>query len=198
MNDMTLHDLLLIGGTVCGIVMVLGGIVLLYKGAIRLEVASQDPSLSVEMFKKKLKLTTHIPALGLFVIGSLLVISVIYFSQITNIEEIPVIGKTENVEEDITVLVRSEWFVPAHRGKVKHVIRPYLDVLWVQISAPGYLPELKPYQDFKEGVNFGTVKLEKAVPIIKPNESNIIELPDTLKYIPPLDADKRFGIGVGK
>ena len=52
---MTTYDLAIIGGTVCGIIMVLGGIVLLYKGAIKLEVASKDPALTVEMFEKKMK-----------------------------------------------------------------------------------------------------------------------------------------------
>ena len=42
---MTTYDLAIFGGTVSGIIMVLGGIVLLYKGAIKLEVASKDPLL---------------------------------------------------------------------------------------------------------------------------------------------------------
>ena len=145
---MATYDLAIIGGTVSGIIMVLGGIVLLYKGAIKLEVASQDPALTVEMFERKLKLTTHAPALGLFVIGLLFVVSAIYFAQTTTVKEIPVVGVTENIE-DITVTVRSEWPVPAHQGRVQHVIRPNLDVLWVLISAPGYKPDYQPYEDFK-------------------------------------------------
>lgn len=195
---MTTYDLAIFGGTLSGIIMVLGGIVLLYKGAIKLEVASKDPALTVEMFERKLKLTTHAPALGLFVIGLLFVVSAIYFAQTTAVKKIPVIGIAENVEGDISVTVRSEWPVPAHQGKVQHVIRPNLDVLWVQVSAPGYIPDIKPYKDFKEGVDFGTVKLVKAVPDIEVKESNIEKLPDTFESIPPLDADKRFGIGVGQ
>ena len=191
---MATYDLAIIGGTVSGIIMVLGGIVLLYKGAIKLEVASQDPALTVEMFERKLKLTTHAPALGLFVIGLLFVVSAIYFAQTTTVKEIPVVGVTENIE-DITVTVRSEWPVPAHQGRVQHVIRPNLDVLWVLISAPGYKPDYQPYEDFKEGVNLGKVRLEKVVEKIEPNKSNIDELPDNVKNI-PLDAGKRFGIGV--
>lgn len=195
MTDMTTYDLAIIGGTISGIIMVLGGIVLLYKGAIKLEVASKDPSLSVELFEKRLKLITHVPALGLFVIGLLFVISAIYFAQTTTAKAIPVSGIAENIEEEISVIVKSEWPVTAHQGHVQAVIRPQLDVLWVVISAPGYKPAIKPYEDFKEGVNFGTVQLEKAVEKEDPNENNIEELPPGFKNT-PLDAEKTFGIGV--
>jgi len=193
---MTTYDLAIIGGTASGIIMVLGGIVLLYKGAIKLEVASQDPSLTVEMFEKKLKLTTHVPALGLFVIGLLFVISAIYFAQTTTVKAIPVIGKAENVEEEIDVIIKSEWPVSAHQGHVQAVIRPQLDVLWVVISAPGYNQRTLVFkkEDFIKGVNLGTVQLEKTMEKPDPNENIIEELPANFRNI-SLDAGKTFGIG---
>jgi hypothetical protein len=80
---MTTYDFAILGGTVCGIVMVVGGILLLYKGSIKLEVASKDPALSVEVFEKQFRLTTHAPALGLFAIGLLFVGLAIYFARET-------------------------------------------------------------------------------------------------------------------
>jgi hypothetical protein len=192
---MTTYDLAIFGGTACGIIMVSGGIVLLYKGAIKLEVASQDPALTVEMFKEKLKLTTHVPALGLFVIGLLFVVSAIYFAQTTAVKEISIIGMAEAPEEEITVIVRSEWPVTAHQGRVHAVIYPNLDVLWVQVSAPGYKPVIQPFKDYKEVVDIGSVQLERKIPErIEPDKSNIADLPNDITY-QPLDAGKRYGIG---
>ena len=193
---MTTYDLAIIGGTASGIIMVLGGIVLLYKGAIRLEVASKDPALTVEMFEQKLKLTTHAPALGLFVIGLLFVISAIYFAQTTAVKEIPVIGVVENDVDDLKVKVKSkDWPVTSHQGKVHEVIRPNLDVLWVVVTAPGYIPHSQDFDLKKGGVNLGTIQLKKVVNKIEPKAANIDKLPDNVKNI-PLDAGKRFGIGV--
>ena len=66
---METYDYTILGGTICGIVMVIGGIVLIYKGALKLEVASKDPALTLELFQKHFRLTTNVPALGIFVIG---------------------------------------------------------------------------------------------------------------------------------
>ena len=68
---MSVFDLVLLTGPICGILMVLGGIILLYKGAISLNVASEEGAFTVE-FKNELRITTQYPALGIFVIGLLL------------------------------------------------------------------------------------------------------------------------------
>ena len=193
---MTTYDLAIIGGTASGIIMVLGGIVLLYKGAIKLEVASRDPALTVEMFERRLKLTTHAPALGLFIIGLLFVALSIYFAQPPIVNEIPVKGIVENIEDNITVKVKSkDWDVEAHKGKVHDVIHPNLDVLWVVISAPGYREHAQDFELRKGGVDLGKIQLEKAIETIESDERNIVGLPDTVKFV-PLDSEKRFGIGV--
>lgn len=188
-------DIAIIGGTICGIIMVVGGILLLYKGAVRLEVASEDPSLTLELFEKQFKLTTHAPALGLFVIGLLFVGLSIYFGERMTAAPIELRGKTEDVDEPVTVFVRSEWGVPAPQGKVHHILRPQLDVLWIYVSAPGY----EPYSDsfskdvVKKGVDFGVIKLKRQVKErIKPNEKNIVALPPGITP-PPVTTGGSFG-----
>jgi hypothetical protein len=191
---MTTFDLTIIGGTVSGIIMVLGGIWLLHKGAIKLEVASRDPSLTLEMFERKLKLTTHAPALGLFIIGLLFVVSAIFFAQTTAVKEILVRGMAENVEEEMKFILRSEWPVPVHGGKVEHVIRPNLDRLWVIITASGCEPFQEPY-DLKGGkIDLQSFRLEKTSEKIEEKEENIADYPEDMPYW-SLDASKRFGIG---
>jgi len=186
---MTTYDLALIGGTVCGIIMVTGGIILLYKGSIKLEVAAKDPALTLELFQKHLKLTTSVPALGLFVIGFLFIGLSIYFARETTARSIELQGETTVVDEPVSGFVRIEWPIPMHNGKVHYVFRPQLDVFWLNISAPGYVPFYRSYSknEFEEGVQLGVVKLERKVNPIKTNGNNITPLPPGVRS-PPLSA----------
>jgi hypothetical protein len=188
------YDYTIIGATVCGIIMVLGGIVLLYKGAIRLEVAARDPALTVEMFQSEFKLTTRVPALGLFVIGLCFVVVSIYFGRDIAATPIEVVGVAEQVDEPVTVLVKSEWGVPALEGQVHHVLRPQLDVLWVVVSAPGYRPYVESFSRdrIKQGVDFGKVRLQRVVERIPARSANIRALPPGVNA-PPLTEAGRFG-----
>lgn len=191
---MTTFDLAIIGSIICGIVMVGGGILLLYKGAIKLEVASKDPALTVELFEKQFKLSTHAPALGLFGIGLLFVGLAIYFTRELTASPIELIGKTDVVDEPVTVLVSSEWGIPARQGAVHHVLRPQLDVLWITISAPGYEPYAHSYakDQRKKGINFGEVRLRRIATRIEPKNENIVELPPGVSP-PPLTAGGSHG-----
>lgn len=193
---MTTYDFAILGGTVCGIVMVVGGILLLYKGSIKLEVASKDPALTVEVFEKQFKLTTHAPALGLFVIGLLFVGLAIYVARETAATPIELKGKTGIIDEPVSVFVRSEWGVPAVQGSVHHVLRPQLDVLWIYISAPGYEPYSQsfPRDQIKKFVDFGEIKLRRKTERIEPKKGNIVELPPGIKP-PPLTQGGSFGGG---
>jgi hypothetical protein len=192
----TTYELTILGGTVCGIAMVVGGILLLYKGSIKLEVASKDPALTVEVFEKQFKLTTHAPALGLFVIGLLFVGLAIYFGRETAATPIELKGTTGVIDEPVTVFVRSEWGIPAVQGSVHHVLRPQLDVLWIYISAPGYEPYSQsfPRGQLKKSVDFGEIKLRRKAERIEAKRGNIVALPPGITP-PPFTAVGGFGGG---
>lgn len=189
-------DITIIGGTICGIIMVVGGILLLYKGAIRLEVASKDPSLTLELFAKQFKLTTHAPALGLFVIGLLFVGLSIYFAERMTAAPIELVGDTEVAEGPVRVLVRSEWELPTVEGKLRHVLRPNLDVLWILISAPGHRSYTKSFTMKEVGgnVDLGAIKLRKEIDRIQPKAKNIPALPPGIES-PPVTKGGSFGGG---
>lgn len=193
---METYDYTILGGTICGIVMVIGGIVLIYKGALKLEVASKDPALTLEVFKKHFTLTTNVPALGIFVIGLLFIGLSIHFAKITAATPIELKGKTEGVTEPVTVCLRSEWGIPAPQGKVHTTLRPHLDVFWIYISAPGYEPYCDSYskEDTAKGVDFGIVTLRRKIEPIEQNEENIIPLPHGTE-VPPLTEGGSFGRG---
>lgn len=193
---MTTFDYAIVGSIACGLIMVCGGILLLYKGAISLEVASKDEALTLEIFENQFKLTTRIPALGLFVIGLIFIGISIYYTKDTAATPIQVTGKTHNINEEVTVNVRSLWVVPTQSGQVFHILRPNLDVLWVEISAPGYEPLKIPFPKnrTREGINFGDVTLKQIVDRIDVKSENIMTLPSAI-ISPPLSNAGQFGSG---
>jgi hypothetical protein len=182
---MTTLDFTIIGGTICGAIMVAGGILLLYKGAIKLEVASKDPALTVELFEKQFKMTTQAPALGLFIIGLLFIGLSIYSARETPVTPIEVKGQTAIKEEEIKVLFRTEWPIPVSGHQVLAVLRPQIDVITLVISASGYDPHYQCYsrKELEKGLDFGTIKLSRKVDTIEAKDENIVNLPPGI--IPP-------------
>ena len=61
-------DTVILMAGACGLLMVIGGLGLFYKGAVSLEVASKDEAVQIEFFRR-FKLTTQYPALAFFLIG---------------------------------------------------------------------------------------------------------------------------------
>jgi len=166
------------GGIFCGIIMVLGGILLLYKGAIQLESASKDPALTVDVFNKQFSLSTRVPALGLFVIGLLFVAGSMWVAMKTDVPFISVIGEFAEVDEPVKVTLYKEWPVASSQHEVNDVLRPSFDVLWVKIAAPGYDPlEMSFNRDAVAGrIKLGKVALKRAIPKIEPKIENIAPL----------------------
>ncbi len=197
---MTTFDYTILGGTICGIMMVLGGFILLYKGAIKLEGASKDPALTLEVFEKQFKLTTHAPALGLFVIGLLFIGVGIYSARETTVSPIELKAETKGetgiIDEPVTVRVTSEWGVPAVHGSVRYVLRPALDVLWIYFKAPGYETYAQSFskESIKKSVDLGEIKLKKRLPRIEPNKKNIPDYPPGVEPT-PLTQSGSFGGG---
>jgi hypothetical protein len=185
---MTTFDLTIFAGTLCGIIMVTGGILLLYKGAIKLEVASKDPALTVELFENKFKLSTQAPALGLFIIGLLFVGLSIYSAKETTATPIEVKGETRINDEEVKVFFRSEWPIPVAGHQIYAVLRPQLDVIQLVISAPGYEPYYRCYskKDIERGLNFGTIELVRVIEKIEAKDENIAALPPGITP-PPID-----------
>lgn len=168
----------ILGGVLCGIAMVVGGILLLYKGAIKLESASKDPALTVELFRKEFTLATRVPALGLFVIGLMFVGGSMWVAMKTDVPRIAVVGEISGVDEPIKVKVFREWDVAASQQEVNDVLRPSFDVLWVRVTAPGYVEFTKSFErDKAEGVfKLGKIALHRAVPTITSNPENIVPI----------------------
>jgi hypothetical protein len=195
---MTPFDWIIVIGGICGLCMVIGGMVLLYKGVITLSQASPEEAVSLE-FKKMIKITTHYPSLGLFVIGLAFVIVSMVFSK-SELRPLTIQGHV-NVADPASVAVSiisnhdGENLKPLTGGEINGIIYPTLKLLRVEITAPGYDPptiakaigvaEIKKGSASLGEINFANKKVEK--PQISPE--NIMA---TTAKLPPLKEGGRF------
>jgi len=139
--NITINDIAIFFAALAGLAMVLGGIILIYKGSLVL--ASTDPcnALSIE-WKKDFRLNTQAPGIAFFVIGLIFSSIAIIASKRSEVEPINIIGKVAEINEQITIAARSsKWIlVGGSDGIVKGTIRPNIEAITLEISAPGYKP----------------------------------------------------------
>jgi hypothetical protein len=136
----TFDSLLLMCG-VAGIVMVVGSILLLYQGVIKLGEKSAGAALEAE-FKDQLKINIRNPALGLFAIGFSFFVLALYFAK--HEEGGPLVFTGHITVGDVNgILVRltsEEWPISvSSEGDIFTTLQP-LEKLAVVIEAPGYRP----------------------------------------------------------
>ncbi|UCH63908.1 MAG: hypothetical protein JSU77_05570 [Fidelibacterota bacterium] len=93
---------------VCGLVMVVGGIALLWRGAISLDTVSNTEALSVE-WKKQFRLTTHAPALALFIIGLGFIVVPLWMAKPKALPIVEITGeKDEGISQPIRLIIETE------------------------------------------------------------------------------------------
>jgi hypothetical protein len=142
---MTIGDLVRAIGALCGLFMVVGGMLLLRSGVITLDRAGSEEAASLE-FRKLLKLTTHYPALGLFVMGLAFIIIALYnASPSYNIS-----GKIKAAHPEAATISVSggPWggILPTPTGEVKGTVTPSMGQLTVVVTVPGYKPRTIPVE----------------------------------------------------
>ncbi len=195
---MTPFDWIIVIGGICGLCMVMGGMILLYKGIITLSKASPEEAVSLE-FKKMIKITTHYPSLGLFVIG-LAFVTISIMSSKSELRPLTITGHV-NVDDPASVAVSitsnhdGENLKPLTGGEINGIIYPTLQLLRVEITAPGYDPptianaigvsEIKKGTASLGEINFANKKTER--PKVSPE--NIIS---TAVNLPPLTQAGKF------
>ncbi len=133
-------DLILIMCGATGAIMVVGSILLLYQGVIKLSEKSVGSALEAE-FKNQLKVNIRNPALGLFGIGFSFFALALYFAKPEG-GPLVVSGhiKIANVEGILVRLKSEEWPITvSSEGDIFSTIQP-LEKLAVIIEAPGYRP----------------------------------------------------------
>lgn len=141
---MPTHEIILLISAACGFVIVIGSLVLLFKGAITLHSASESGTLSVEIVDK-VKISTSYPALGLFVIGlAFIAVSFLFSEPVTTYRFDGAL--TANVEEGeprfnnvVVSLSGGPWSLrPTTEGRINEDVTPTLSNLRLEVIAPGF------------------------------------------------------------
>jgi hypothetical protein len=189
----TPFDFLIIIGGLCSLSMVLGGILLLYKGAITLDKRPTDSAVDVE-FKRFFKITTSYPALGIFVIGLAFLVSTIMLVR-PDTKPIVITGTLDIPDPDsatIYVSTVEEIITPDSDGTIKGKVFPKDKSLNVRIVAPGFIPpdKTKRIDPEEKEMDLGVITYEgERVPMPAVLQENISEVAGTL---PPLDQSGSF------
>jgi hypothetical protein len=187
----------------CAIAMILGGIWLLAKGAIKLsEAGKNEGGLSVELFNK-IKLNTGYPALAFFIIGLFFIALAMWFSKPPDVLSLNIDGKL-NIDGDpselvtIKVVPSSEIGITLHPnsdGSLTRTLHPEF-ALDVVINAAGYEPErwkqtISMTKGVQQSIPLPTdIKITKS-PIPPPDGGTIIALPDDVNA-PPVQEARGF------
>jgi hypothetical protein len=196
-------NIVIYGSLFCAIAMILGGIWLLAKGAIKLSEEGKNPGgLTVEVFNK-IKVNTGYPALAFFIIALFFIALAMWFSKPADVLSLNIDGKL-NIDGDpselvtIKVVPSSESGVTLHPnsdGSLTRTLHPEF-ALDVVINAAGYEPER-----WKETISMtkgvlqsiplpAEIKFTKS-PIAPPDGGKIIALPEDVKA-PPVQEAKGF------
>jgi hypothetical protein len=192
-------DWVIAGCTICGVLMVAGGILLLYKGIIRLNDVSAEEAVAVE-FQKMLKIQTRYPALGLFVIGLVFVCVAIIYANSEEIKPIKLKGTIDITGADlsgVTLRVKSaDWktFRPDSTGRINEIIHPDLQRIVIEVQAAGCEPEAPSFNLGSEDINRGVLSLPKMVfkkVSKKPGQGEVVPGPPD-KKLEPLEAKPAF------
>jgi hypothetical protein len=167
-------DLLVMLCGATGALMVIGSLLLLYKGVIQLETKVGGTSIEAD-FKNQLRVNIRNPALGLFGIGFAFFALALFESHPRNLgpgDLFELEGKIHLVGDDTVGNVVSariysgDWPVPLpSTGEFIVSVRP-IEHLFLEVRAPGYQPSLWTVPINPEGAKEGHVVL--TLPALKP------------------------------
>lgn len=158
---MTTFDVLVMLSGLCGVFMIVGAMVLLYRGIISLNRVSKQSALDVEL-KNMIKVTTHFPSLGLFIIGLVFIVSALMIAK-SDSTPLRIKGNLKAADlSSITIRVSpaQTWSIPASTsGTIEGTIIPVMYPLRIEVTAPGYDPSTQTMIVPAQNVKFGTISL---------------------------------------
>jgi hypothetical protein len=135
-------DTILIMCGATGAIMVLGSILLLYQGVIKLSERASGSALEAQ-FKDQVRINIRNPALGLFGIGFSFFLLALYFAKPQEGRPVVLTGHIQ-IADAGGILVRlksDEWPITvSSEGEIFTTVQP-LEKLALVIEAPGYRPQ---------------------------------------------------------
>jgi len=187
-------DAVIVITVVCGLLMVVGGMVLLYKGTITLKDSNPDEAIRVE-FKHMINVTTRYPALALFVIGLVFTVVALYFAQSEGLPPFTIDGTLQAEDPaDATVIISFPVYngTPDSNGTIKRTVHPVFDNITYEVSVPGYNSPIRGSMLIKD-VRDGVLSMKDLKPSGQRQENKlkrdkIIAAPG----LPAPDSEKKF------
>jgi hypothetical protein len=182
-----------------GLIMIVWGMLLLWKGIItfreKSDSSSPDNPKALIVEYKKIRIGTQYPAIAIFIIGSLLMV---YSINSSKQMELKITGTTTINKDSIShfKISSKEWTLePSSNGDIVESVTPHLGLLKVRLIASGYKPN--PYEvtytmdniSFWGTLELGNIDLEKQIE--EPNEQQTSALIKPLEN--DISEDKRFG-----
>jgi hypothetical protein len=195
MGSSTFNTILIISAC-CGLLMIVGGMFLIYRGTITLQATPKADALTVR-WRKQFVISTQVPAIGFFLIGLVFVVIALWFA--TPVPDLPLTiqGEAPGIQSPITISVRTDpWlFTREPGGRFIGAVHPNLHVLVVETTAPGYEPVTTYTQDWLKdrAVDLGPINLRQVLSKIHPNPADIEKLPEGF-VPPPVSSKGMYGV----
>ena len=141
---MSPFDFIVIIGALCGLLMVLGGLLLFYKGVLTLQqVSKKGDAVSFE-FQRVLKIQSRYPALAFFVFGLAFILLALYYARPSPEPTITLLGSIENVADPQAATIQvslSLWNQSVNDdGKLQKDVQPNFKQVHLVIDSPGNIP----------------------------------------------------------
>lgn len=190
-----MFEIIALIGAVAGLSMVLGGIALVWKGAITMAATPKADALTIE-WKKQFRINTQVPGLAFFVVGLAFILSALAFLKPDPIRPIEFEGELKGVDEPVSIVVRpTNWELPTDTsGKITGKVIPDLSFVVLLINAPGYEPFAKSIKIGNEGprvAKLGTLELRRKV-----KQADLEKRIAPLPFNAPANASNAAGFGV--
>ncbi|MGH8850697.1 MAG: hypothetical protein ACREYD_06860 [Casimicrobiaceae bacterium] len=186
-------DFVVILAGLCGFLMVLGGLLLFYKGIITLAQVSDKPDAVTFEFQKVLKIQSRYPAYGFFFFGLAFMALAAFYGRPDPQPTITLSGSVEGVvdpQATRVVVLLPLWDTSLNvDGKVQRDLHPDLKQVHIEIRSPGndpplYSTDVETTEKGRERIaRFDPVKLKKVGE--QPPSGTIEAVPAGIKLPPP-------------
>ena len=191
-------DILILVSGLCGLGMVFGAFVLLYRGTIKLEPPDRNASPTELTISQIIKIRTNVASLVLFVLGFAFLWLGFSHTQAAPLE---IRGRVLNVHPNEYVSVSvcgGPWILNVQNdGEFDDTIKPDLEHFQVQIGKVGVLPE-KTFGLMKKTAG-GELDKASAVFVVRNNLANLGEVPlEQAAPPPPMPIDKVTNAAIPK
>jgi hypothetical protein len=186
-------DFIVVLAGLCGFLMVLGGLLLFYKGIITLQQVSDKPDAVTFEFQRVLKIQSRYPAYGFFFFGLAFVALAAFYGRPDPQPTISLSGSVENVVDPQAARVVVQlplWDTNLNvDGRVRRDLHPDLKQVHIEIRSPGNDPPI--YTTDVDISGQGNERTARFAPVIlkkvgaQPPAGTIETVPADVKLAPP-------------